>query len=254
MLNVRYLELLIYRTLAGLRTEARQTYLSFLWWIIEPVMYMGMFYFVFGHLYSRGDGSDFVPFLLCGLTAWKWFGSAVDSGANAIKANGSLMGQVHVPKIIFPSITILHGTVKFLFVLTILLIFMQFYGEGANLYYLGLMIVLFVQLLLIMACAYTLAAIVPFVPDVMNLVRNALQLMFFLSGIFYKVDDFPETVQHYLYANPMVSIIKAYRVILIDGQWPNWIALGIIGVVSTGFIVGAYFTIKRLDRVYPKVV
>lgn len=253
MSNTRYFEILVYRTLAGLRTEALQSYLSFLWWIVEPLIYMAIFYVVFGLLFNRG-GEDYVPYLLCGLTAWKWFGSCVDAGANAIKANGALMGQVHIPKIIFPGITILQNTVKFLFVLAILMIFIQVYRPGLHLSYLALPVVLGVQFLLICALAFLLASAVPFIPDITYVIRNGLQALFFLSGVFFTVSDFPEQYQRIFYMNPMVTIIESYREVLVLGEWPNFYRLFWIGLVSAIGIVVAFYIIKRLDREYPKVI
>jgi len=252
-MNIRYLELLIHRTLAGLYTEASQTYLSFIWWIVEPILYMLTFYFVFGFIFQRGDG-DYIPFVLCGLTAWKWFGASVDSGANAIRSNASLMGQVHVPKILFPSISILQNSAKFIFVLVILILVIQFIEPGISLTYLALPVVLFTQLSLISACAFLLSAFVPFIPDLSYLVRNGLQLMFFASGIFYSVSEMPESYQHIFYLNPMVTIIDSYRDIFMFQRWPDFPTLGFILGLSLVGVLLAYIFIKKYDRVYPKMV
>jgi len=217
-------------------------------------MYMAVFYVVFGLLFQRGGGGDFIPFLLCGLTAWKWFASCVDAGSNAIKSNGSLMGQVHIPKIIFPGTVILQNTFKFFFVFCILLIFMQFYRPGIDIVYLILPLVLIVQFLFICAIAFLLGAIVPFLPDLVYLIRNALQALFFLSGIFYSVADFPGPYQKYFYINPMVTVIDSYRSILIRSEAPNFVSLIWIGSISAITIIVAFHIVKRFDRVYPKII
>lgn len=41
----RYSELIIYKTYADLKAETERTYLGFLWWIFEPLLYMSVFMF-----------------------------------------------------------------------------------------------------------------------------------------------------------------------------------------------------------------
>lgn len=252
--KTHYFSLLLFKTYLDLRAEASRTYLNFLWWIVEPVLYMGVFYVVFGLMFKRGDGPDYVPFLLCGLMAWKWFDSTIRSGANAIQVNAALIGQVFIPKIFFPSVTIVHNMVKFAFVLIIFLVFLQYYGLGWNITYVALPAILVVQLLLIAGCTFLLASIVPFIPDIMQVVNYALTLLLFLSGIFYSVDSFPEQYQAYFYLNPMVSIIEAYRDVMLYSQWPDLTSLSIVAAVSTLMIVAGAWIMSRYERVYPRVV
>ena len=42
MMN-HYLELILYKAYADLRVEAARGYLGMLWWVLEPVLYMGAF-------------------------------------------------------------------------------------------------------------------------------------------------------------------------------------------------------------------
>ena len=252
--RTHYFSLLMFKTYVDLRAEASRTYLNFLWWIVEPVLYMGVFYVVFGLMFKRGDGPDYVPFLLSGLMAWKWFDSTIRSGANAIQINAALIGQVFIPKIFFPSVTIVHNMVKFSFVLVIFIVFLQFYGLGLNITYLALPAILVVQLLLIAGCTFLLAAIVPFIPDIMQVINYALTLLLFLSGIFYSVDSFPEQYQAYFYLNPMVSIIEAYRDVMLYSKWPSLTSLSIVAGVSALMIAMGAWIIHRFERVYPRVV
>ena len=70
----RYLEIIYYKTYADLRSEASRSYLGFVWWILEPVLYMSVFYLVFSVIRGQKD-EDFILFLLVGLVSWKWFAS-----------------------------------------------------------------------------------------------------------------------------------------------------------------------------------
>ena len=124
MLNARYRDLILYKTLADLRAEAARTYIGFLWWVLDPLIFMAIFYVVFGLLLRRST-PDFVPFLLIGLVSWRWFQNTITHSATSILGGRSLMQQVYVPKIIFPLVIILTDLVKFGLVLMLLLIYLS---------------------------------------------------------------------------------------------------------------------------------
>lgn len=250
---MRYLELIWYKTYADLKAERERTYLGFLWWMFAPLMNMGVFYIFFvlllGH---RSD--DFVPFLLIGLTVWQWLKSCLTHGSETILGAQPLMQQVHLPKVIFPIILILTDSVKFLFIFGLLLIFLWSYGFGVGWAYLALPFVLGVQLLLITALTFWLAAIVPFVPDVRFVLEEVLLAVFFVSGVIVKGDIVPVGYRDFYYWNPVVTLVESYRGVLMDGVWPPmmrlmWIGLG--SLIGVGLGVGL---ISRFEYLYPKLM
>lgn len=248
-----YLELVWYKALAELRAEAARAYLGFLWWIFEPVIYMTTFYFVFSVIFHRG-GEDFVPFLLCGLVAWKWFASSVMSSSGTISANAGLMQQVYLPKYLFPAIVLVINSVKYFVVLGLLLGFLLLYGYRPSEAWLALPVIIGVQFLLIAAVAGIVSALVPFVPDFRLILDNVIMLLFFLSGIFFDITTVSEPIRRLLEINPMAVIISAYRTVLLDGNWPEAAGLLIsFGESMIGIAIAAYI-FRRYDRVYPKVL
>ena len=248
----RYLDLIIYKTFADLRSEAAKTYIGFLWWVLDPIIFMTIFYIVFGLLMQRGT-ENYVPFLLTGLVAWRWFQATIIHGANAILAGRGLMRQVYIPKILFPLINMMTDLLKFIVVLAILLVFLWFYGFDINVSYLAFPLVLLVQFTLIAGLTILLSGLVPFLPDLRLLTEHILQLMFFVSGIFYDASQIPEQYKMYFYLNPMANIVEAYRSILMYGQWPDWSALSFIFLVGLGILLIAFRLIKSQDYYYPKL-
>ena len=94
---MNYLELITVKAWADLKSEASRAYIGFLWWFIEPVLYMGSFYLLFG-LGLKMGGDNFMYFLLCGLLPWKWFSSSLSNGSLSIIANAGLINQTYLPK------------------------------------------------------------------------------------------------------------------------------------------------------------
>ena len=248
-----YLELTFYKAYADLKAEASRGYLGTLWWILEPVLYLAVFYVVFSVIRYQ-EGGDFVTFMLVGLVAWKWFASTVAQGARSISNGVGLMQQVYLPKFIFPGVVALTNFVKFAVVVSILMGFLILYGVQPTLQWLWLPAIIVVQFVLGLAIASMLAAILPFLPDLRQLIDNALVLLFFLSGVIFDISRAPPQIETYLYLNPMVALIESYREVLLEGRAPQWLHLLVILAVSLSGIVAAMLLLKRFDRVYPKVV
>ncbi len=249
----KYTELILYKTYADLKAETERTYLGFLWWIFEPVMYMSVFYVFFGILLGHRT-DDYVPFLLIGLTSWQWLKSCLSHGAETIRGATSLMQQVHLPKVVFPMILVLTDTVKFLFILVLLLVFLWLYGYGIGIAYLALPIVLIVQMLFVLAFTFFLAAVIPFVPDLRFVVENILLALFFMSGVMISADIVPEAYKIYYYLNPIVTIIESYRDILMHNIWPNNMALLLISMISLICIWLGAKLIAKFEYIYPKII
>ncbi len=253
MARAHYLELLLYKTYADLRAEAARTYFSFLWWIVEPLIFMAVFYVVFGLVFQRYD-QDFVPSLLIGLVTWRWFDNTVRTGANAILANHGLMQQVYLPKHLFPSVAVLVSTAKFLLVFVLLLVLLQYLGPGVGVAYLWLPVPLLAEFLLVSGAAMMMAALVPFFPDLRIIIGNVLMLLFFLSGVFFSIDKIPEQYREYLFLNPMAGLIDAYRSILIGSGPPPLDRMAIIALLGILLIVIASWLMRRYDRRYARRV
>jgi len=253
MLKFKYLDFILYKTYADLKAETATTHVGFLWWIIDPMIMMGVFYLVFGVFLHKGT-VDYVPFLMIGVAVWQWFSTTVPDGARTISKASALMGVVYVPKAIFPAIAVLMGVFKFAVVLAVLIVFLLLYGIEWTLCGLALPLIVLVQLLFTVGVTFLCAAVVPFFPDLNRFVNYGLRLLFFLSGVFFDPAQLPPEVRSFFFLNPMAGLIDGYRNVLLRGLWPDWEGLGIISLFSAALVTVAFLILICYDRVYPKVV
>jgi len=252
MRRTGYLELIWYKGMADLHAEAARAYVGFIWWVLEPLLYMGAFYVAFG-LGLRGGGSHTLTFLLCGLVPWKWFSSTIQSGSNSIQANSGLIQQVYLPKYVLPWMVLVTNGMKFLIILGLLMLLVAaLYGVALS--WLALPVVVLVQLLLVAALASLAAALVPLVPDLSLVIDNGILVLMFVSGVFNDVSRLPPTLAHLLSFNPMVQVIEAYRAILLAKAWPAWDKLAWVALFSALLYGFALNLLRRFDRIYPKVM
>lgn len=252
-LSRHHLDIVFFKAGSTLRSEASKTHLSFLWWVIDPILSMAVYFVVFGVLLQRGT-EDFVPFLLIGLVAWQWLGNAMTHAANSINNSANLISQIRFPKVILPSIHIAIDTFKFVIVLALLLIFLLAYGFRPTSTYLWLPLLLAVQYLFIVGCSYSLAALVPFVPDIQHVLSHLTRMWMYLSGVMYPLSLIPSHLQDLFLLNPMAFLISSYRDILMYDTHPDLIHLGVLGFASLTLVALSQWSITRLDATYPRLV
>lgn len=250
---MNYGELVLYGVYTDLRTEVARRFLGFAWWVLEPVMYMAVFYLVFG-LGLRQGGPDYVPFLLSGMVAWKWFDGSVRQASNSIVMNSGLIQQIFVPKYVFGLIQIFTNTFKFLLILLLLMVFLVVLGKRPSVEWFGLVPVMLVQLLLMISLGLLLGAIIPFMLDLKQVVDNAMMMMMFMSGIFFSAESLPEAAREAFRLNPMVPVIEAHRAVLLHNRWPDWGDLGYVVLVSLPLLAAAILLLRRFERQYPKLL
>ena len=253
LVSKRYRDVIYYKAKVHLRSEASKTYLSFLWWILEPLISLGIYYLVFGVILQKGT-EDFVAFLLIGLVTWQWFANSVSHCSSSINNNLALIAQVSFPKIILPSINIFIDAFKFFIVFIILLLFLWWYGFMPGSAYMYLPLVLLAQHLFNTAISNLVAAIVPFVPDMQVIIGNLLRAMMYLSGILYSIERLPPSIQEYFYYNPMAVIIDWYRLILMHNQAPALDAILYFIAITFALVFLSHYLMKKLDSTYPRVL
>ncbi len=248
-----YKNLVLHKAYADFRAEAERTYLGVIWWVLEPLINMAIYYLVFGVFLGAGR-ENFVPYLLTGLVVWRFFDTTVNRAARSILANMNLVRQTAFHKIIFPLIAVCTCSFEFLFSLGLLFTVLFIYGFWPTVYLLLVPVLLLVLLLLTLAVSLPLAALVPFVPDLMKPVQYGLRLAFYMSGIMYYVSDLPPKAQALLQWNPALHIIEAFRAVLMYQEWPDFNMLLLVSGASLVLIAAGVYINSRFDPLYAKRV
>ena len=244
------LDISLYRAWAEIKAESKRSYAGILWWLIRPLLSLAVYGIVFGMIF-KNTMPNFLLFLFSGIIAWEWFASSVLRSANSIIANRNLMLLVKVDPAMFPLSVNFVDTVKFLlgfFILFIAVIIQV--GINVNMLYLPL--IMGGEFLFCVGVGFVFAAVTPFVPDCMMILTTAMQLLMFLSGVFYRIDTLPVVIQKYIVANPMASVLNQYRLVLLDKTQPDFGAIFYIYVFAGILTVIGYAMIKHFSCIYAK--
>jgi lipopolysaccharide transport system permease protein len=123
------------------------------------------------------------------------------------------------------------GLIHFLLALPVLIIFLAVDGVEPSSVLFVLPLLMVIQFVLTVGLAYPLAALNVTFRDTQHTLGVLLQMLFYLTPIFYDLNSVPKEFQPFYQLNPMVPLIEAYRAILLKGMQPDWQALLIVSLV-----------------------
>ncbi len=241
-----------HQAFAELRAEATRTFAGYLWWILQPLLSLAVYYIAFDWIFARGQ-DNYAIFMFSGIVFYQWFAGAVSRSATSLINNYWMMQHLNVHKIVFPLYVILVDSIKFMLVFIILLVAVLLCGYSISISWISLIPLLIIQLLFVIGVGCGAAAITPFIPDLEQVIGVILHLMFFLSGVFFNLSQMPEKLQKIMRLNPMAVLIEQYRLVLFHQQWPQWRHLDIALLQTFCIIAISIFLLNRYNKIYPKM-
>lgn len=238
---VRYRELIRNLVARDLKVRYRNSLLGFLWCLLNPLLMMAVFTFVFTVLMRNGDIPNYPVFILIGLLAWNFHTTSVTGAIGSIVQNSALVMKVYFPREVLPLSAVLSNAVNFVLALIALFAMIFIFHVHLSATLLFLPVILLIQIIFASGLALILAALTVFYRDVEIITETVLLAWFFLTPVFYRMDDlFPAYSRLMYIANPMASIIAAYRDILYLGGMPGLDFLGRTAATSVICLAGGY--------------
>ena len=223
----RYLPYTKYAAKSGLKSEVATSHLSWLWWILDPVLFMLVYWFIFMVIFGQRK-EYFHIFVFVGLSMWNLFSKTL-SGSVKIVANNRGGGDEGLhPQIYFDPDSPGAELFKMLISFGIVIV-MMIWSRVPLSWNVILVIPIMADLMLLTFGVSTIFAhFGVFFSDLKNLTNVGLRVMFYMSGIFYVISDRvgAAVATLLLRVNPMGFLIDACREALIYSNTPNlWLVL-----------------------------
>lgn len=222
-----------------IKLRYKGSFLGILWSLLNPFVQLLVFSFVFQALLPL-DIPNYPAYLFTGLLAWGWFNAALMSSATVILEGRDLIRRPGFPPIVLPVVTVASNLVHFLLSLPILLLFLLFTQIVLQPTLFWLPVIICLQFVFTLSLAYFVATFHVMFRDTQHLVNIFLLLLFYLTPIFYDANRFSPQIQWLFHLNPLLVLLDAYRAILINGQPPDFLALGLLLGLSAALLVVGY--------------
>lgn len=218
-----------------IKLRYRGSLLGIAWTLLNPLAELLVLLFVFGSVFHVSI-PNFGAYLFIGLLVYGWFQTSLNFATGAIVGNRELVRRPGVPSVILPIVTVASNLVHFVLSLPILfglLIISRVHLTSAVL---ALPILIAIQFVFIVGVAYPVATIHVWFRDTQHVLRVALQLLFYLTPIFYEASSVPARLQPVYRLNPMAHMVDAYRAVLIRGEFPEPTSLLFLTLLSFGLL------------------
>ncbi len=210
----RYRELLVSLIRKELKVRYKGSALGFVWSLLNPVLYLVVYYVVFEVILQSGI-SNFPIWLLAGLLPWTLFSSSVTAATVSITGNGSLVKKVYFPREVLPLASVGASLVHFLLQSLVLVAALIGFRWSVAWSYVWLIPpALFVLLLLASAVAVLVAAVNVKARDTQHLLELGLLAWFWLTPIVYPYMLLATRLgsrSWVLLLNPMTPIVTTFQ-------------------------------------------
>ncbi|MBN2500664.1 MAG: ABC transporter permease [Anaerolineales bacterium] len=269
----RYRELAFFLTWRDIKVRYKQTILGAAWAIIQPLLQMVIFNFLFGDLGNISTGDIPRPiFTYSALLVWNLFATALNDASRSLVSSRNMITRVYFPRLIIPLSSILSGLVDFFISFLVLLGMMFFYhlAPTAAIWTLPLFLVL--ALMTALGVGLWLSALNVNYRDVRYILPFLTQFWMLASPIAYPVSKVPEGFRLLYALNPMVGVVEGFRWALLGAgagsesvaegaQWilisaetgidpVLWVSVGI----SLLILVSGLFYFRHMEKTFADMV
>lgn len=254
----KYFKYAVRSAKAELKSEVADSYLNWLWWVIEPFCFMLIYTFVFGVIF-KNNTPYFASFVFIGLSAWDFFNRMISGSVKLITNNRDLVTKVYIPKYILllsKSFTYLFKLGISLMIAIVLMIYQNVPFTWHLLFIIPILIVLYI---ISFAIGMILMHFGVTLNDLGNLTNIGLRMVFYLSGVFYNINEklgklHPRMSFILLRANPIAFCMNELRKVMLYGKLPSfegllfWLVAGLV-LCAIGIHV-----IHKNENSYAKVI
>lgn len=234
-----------------LAARYRGSALGFVWSLLNPVLLMGVYTFVFRFIFrATAPGVPYPVFFLTGILAWNFVSIAAMNAALSLVDGAALINKTAFPRIALPISAVLSNAANYLMTLPLLVAFNLLFGIVPTLSFLLLPCAFLFLLLMAIGIGVLLAALMPFFRDLQHLMEVLFTMWFFLSPVLYPMtmvrQNLPESLLPLYELNPMVGIIHLVHAVFLGQPLPGMsIAVAIGGVL--GLLCLGLWVFQRLS-------
>lgn len=239
-------ELVLHLVKREIDTTHRMTVLGWAWPLMRQLVQLGVLVFIFGSVLDLGI-ENFAVFVFSGLIAWNWFSTGLGEATGSLLAHRHLLYQPRLPPAVIPIVAIAVPFVDVLMALPVLVILLQVEaGIRTTIVFIPVLVV--VQFVLMAGVAWLTAAASVFLRDVPNIVVVGLNVLFYLTPVFYGLKVIPDQYAGLLKLNPLATIVTSYRAILLGEPLPGPFAIVYALGVAAALTVLGYLLFVRLQN------
>lgn len=258
-LNLRdlwiYRELVFFMIWRDIKVRYKQTLLGAAWAVIQPVLTMLIFNFIFGTVAKvNTEGIPYPIFSYTALLPWGLFSAALNNASRSLTTNQNMVSKIYFPRLVLPLASVLGGLVDFAIAFLILVVLMIYYKVTPTTAIWTLPFFLILTVVTALGVALWLSAINVQYRDVNYVLPFLTQFWLFLTPVAYSANVISAKWQFVYSLNPMAGVVNGFRWALLGtNTGPNMNMLISISI-SLIFLVSGLFYFRSMERTFADTI
>ncbi len=252
-----YRELLLFLVWKELKIRYRQTVVGAAWAVLQPLVAMAIFWFIFGIVLKVSSGMENVPypiFAYSGLVIWTYFSASLNQSSTSLVTSQNLLTKVYFPRALLPLSQALTTLVDYAIASVMMVVLMVIFAVQITIWLPLIIIPLTLAFLLASGLGFWLSSVSVKYRDVRFLVPFFIQLLLFVTPIIYPPSYLGGSMAWLNTINPLAAIVTAQRAFVFGTGAVDWLLLGYAAVVSVLFFIGGMVYFSRFERELADVV
>lgn len=251
-----YRELAFFLAWRNVKVRHKQTILGAGWIVVQPLLLMVLFQFVFRRI-GRVPVPEGVPYSLFALSAlvpWVFFSQSFNAASDSLVSSAHLITKIYFPRLVAPVAAAAGYLLDLMVGLAVLLVVMGLNGVWPTWRFLAVPALV----LLVFTCSLSLgvwtSALSVRYRDVRQAIRYILQGLLFASPIAYSAAAVGGTLRWVYLLNPLSGIAEGFRwaVLGLDND-PGQLIASSIGVTLLALVTGLFY-FKKVERTFADVI
>lgn len=255
----RFRELIFFLTWRDILVRYKQTLLGGTWAILQPLLQMIIFNFIFGNIAGLSSGGVPRPlFTYAALLPWNLFANAVGDAGRSLVTNRNMITKIYFPRLIIPLSDILSGVLDFAIAFLIMIGMMVVYGFVPNAAIWTLPLYMLLSMVTALGAGLWLSALNVHYRDVKYIIPFLTQFWMLITPIAYEAreiyDRIPEAFQWMFALNPMVGVIEGFRHALLGTPIYSQSTLWISIVTALVLLITGLIYFRSMERTFADTV
>ncbi len=251
----RFRELLYFLAWRNIKVKYKQTALGVVWAILQPLLAMLVFSFIFGRLAGMPtDGVPYPLFVLIGLLPWNYFAGVLGQSAGSLVVESNLITKIYFPRLLVPASDAISMLLDFFITFLVLGVIFVYYGvtPGTGLALVPLLIL--ITLMNALGFGMWFSALNVRYRDIQYIIPFLIQIWMFATPVIYPKSLLGGRYGWVLLLNPMGGVIEAFRPALLGHMPIPWVSLLVSTATGLAVFLGGIFYFRRVERHFADVV
>ena len=257
----RYRDLIQLFVKRNIVVQYKQTILGPLWYIVQPLLTVIMNMVVFGGIAKMStDGVPQALFYMAGNVCWFYFSDCLNQTSSTFTANQAMFGKVYFPRLVVPIATVLSNLLRFAIQIALFVAFYLYFfysGSDVSLNWTILLVPVMIVMLAGLGLGFGIlvSSMTTKYRDLTILFTFIVQLWMYATPIVYPISMVTnDTLRMLIMANPMTSIIEAFKYATLGQGYFSWFALGYSFAFMSILLVLGVVVFNKVQRSFMDTV